>query len=396
MKRFSLLALVLFLSSTAFPVDLQLGGSLKNDAALNLPDKDFILGGFAFEANLDASQDASVLNLDAAFSYDALSQDDPLSFKVKEAWYDYATSFWSVRIGRQINAWGKADGLSVCDILCPKDYTALLLDDYTESRLGIDAARLSISYKAFSADAYWIPFFTPAILPQTINTIQPERKIENSEYALRLSAYLPFADFSLYGFYGYDDEPLLNYTGFPDISGKFEKMTMVGADAAIPFGQMVLRLEAAFFPKRKFALSATRQVQALLTGKSTFTSKKNEVTALAGIDWMPSFITMTAQYYCDYLFEDSQDIDREDSFLHQATLSLSKSFFSETLTVDFSGIIELNEFSSFLHLKADYAASDQISFYLGYAWFLAGPDKDGAYGLYKDMTSLLFGGKYSF
>jgi hypothetical protein len=110
-----------------------------------------------------------------------------------------------------------------------------------DSKLAIDALRLSLNRNQFTADVYWIPFFTPAslpldegnalrkfvvpasfelpipamntslTLPVTIGVLEtPEFAIWNGEYALRISGYLSAFDLSLYGFYGWDDIPLLN------------------------------------------------------------------------------------------------------------------------------------------------------------------------------------------
>ena len=46
-----------------------------------------------------------------------------------------------------------------------RDETNVVATDYNESKLGIDAARLTLLTDNAQFDAYWIPFFTPSILP---------------------------------------------------------------------------------------------------------------------------------------------------------------------------------------------------------------------------------------
>lgn len=46
-----------------------------------------------------------------------------------------------------------------------RDETNVVATDYNESKLGIDAARLTLLTDDAQFDAYWIPFFTPSILP---------------------------------------------------------------------------------------------------------------------------------------------------------------------------------------------------------------------------------------
>ncbi len=391
---------------------------------------DFSLGDTKFTGKVDAWYGNSSALAEGSVFYDALTNN--LDFSLGELWVDYTESFWGVRIGRQKAAWGKADGIDITNVLCPSDkssFSAMISDD---SKLAVDAIRLSLSGNSFTADAWWIPFFTPAALPLdegnalrkfivpavvdypilamnttlhlpvTINQFaKPELAIWNGEYALKLSGYFSVMDLSLYGFYGWDDNPIINYgmtfgepldptnpaTALPNgiiVNGEYKRMSMVGTDAAVPIGPTVLRLEAAFFPQRHFQKSA---------GDSL---KRNQLSALAGLDWMPSGWTLTAQYYCDYVFGDLDTLERTDAFQHGATLSISKSLVNETLELSFAGLIGLNDYDSMLSPSIKYSLSDQISLGTTAYIFLPGPNRDGQYGAYKDLSSICINAKFSF
>lgn len=446
LKNASLSILFFFFAAiSSAALDASFSGTLKTEAAVALPavncnsseDRrgDFIEGTISFNGVLDIIHNESSLKADATLSFDALnavqnakdftSGIQNFSFSLNEAWYDYNGSWWAIRIGRQIQGWGKADGLEVCDILCPKDLTTLLSDDYASSRLGINAARASFNWNWGTADIYWIPFFTPSALPLKdgnplkeilfpksaalgstsvpINEITdssiktPALKIQNGEYALKFSAYSSAADFSFYGFYGWEREPLISYSANIDaegiesigISGEYERVGMIGADAAVPVKETVLRLEAAFFPMRHFAASAKEQIQ-----NSERSVKRNELRALVGIDWMPSTWTITAQYYCAIIFGSLAKTEK-DAFTHEATLSVSKSFLNETLSLELNGILDLNYFSSAVKFRAEYSLSDQISVNAGINCFFPGKD-GGLYDRYKTLSCISLGGKFSF
>ena len=119
----------------------------------------------------------------------------------------------ALRIGRQVVSWGKADDIQITDVLNPRDESSFVASDYNESKLGIDAVRLSLLTEKTQIDAYWIPFFTPSILPlasgnplnsqvfprkfdgsrvgvpEKYNDFElPEKKLSKSELALRASA----------------------------------------------------------------------------------------------------------------------------------------------------------------------------------------------------------------
>lgn len=371
-----------------------------------------LLGTTSLSAKLDAYYDNSSALAEASLSYDAVS--NKLDYSVDELWVDYTESFWGVRIGRQKTAWGKADGVDITNVVCPSDMSSFAAMTSDDSKLAIDAVRLSLTGNQFTADAFWIPFFTPAVLPlnegnplrkfmlpesvevqmpgvpqpvklpvMLAGIEEPEKKIWNGEYAAKLSGYFPLCDLSLYGFYGWDDTPFFESAATEQgilMTGKYKRMTMLGADAAIPIKDVVLRTEAAFFPDRYFAAD----------------EKRNELSALAGFDWMPSGWTITAQYFCDVVFGDLDPIEREDAYTHGATLSLSKNFLNETLEASFSGLMNFNDFDSMLKPAVNYSLSDQINLETGAYIFIPGPDEDGKYGAYKDLSSFYIKAKYSF
>ena len=436
MKKIFLITISLVLATSLLIAEggVDFSGDIESLWGVGAPrtDKDtaagkFTLGTSTFTGKIDAYYDNSSALAEGSITYDAVN--NSLEYSLNELWLDYTESFWGLRIGRQKAAWGKADGIDITNILCPSDMSSLAAMTGDDSKLAIDAIRLSLSGNQFTADAYWIPFFTPTALPldegnslrkfvvpatfvlpiPEMNTSltlpvsiagieKPELAIWNGEYALRISGYLSAFDLSLYGFYGWDDIPILDYSitygeaqppypAMPNgltVSGKYERMAMIGADAALPIGETVLRLEAAFFPQRHFQKTEGGSLQ------------RNQISGLAGIDWMPSGWTFTAQYYCDYVFDNLDELDRKDAYQHGATLSISKSLVNETLELSFAGLIGFNDFDSMLSPSVEYSISDQISLGLNAFIFLPGPDRNGKYGAYKDLSSICLNAKFSF
>lgn len=442
----------LVLTNTAAPrsawaVDFSPSGKIQGlaGAGLGFDKKNaggFLLGNLRLDGSLKIYEGDASAFIDGFLMGDAIgsqssfqaadfvSDNGAFRLRLKEAWMDYDGGFWALRIGRQSTAWGKADGLQVADVLCAKDENTILAREYADSRLSVDAARLTFKNDAFVFDAYWIPFFAPSSLPLaeknplkkvmipksvslgaggTIPVAQvtkgnfelPDLSLENSEFAARLAAFFPFADFSLYGFYGFDREPCLTYNlvqnsgGNPQalsVNGSYKRMLMVGADAAIPIKEVVLRLEAAVFPQRTFAASAKEQ----LMGAENF-REKTQLVALAGFDWTPSGWTITGQYYLDALLDGSSHLDR-DSYRHQTSLSVSKAFFQETLDISLAWLFGLNDFDSMIKVQAKYSLTDSIALSLGSDLFINGPDKDkkGFYGVYQELSCVWLKAEYNF
>lgn len=353
----------------------------------------------------------------AANSGGSFSVTDGLGAELQEAYFTWTSNEFAngltagLKFGRQITAWGKADGIRIADILCPQNLASLGTSNYSESRLGIDAIKGTLSGTYFSADAYWIPFFRPsalpfeswnpirkALIPSSVGAVpvvlgdisKPELNIANSSYAARVSFWFPAIDFSLYGYYGFDDSPNLSYA--PDmptkitVTGKYYRYGMAGFDLAVPAGAFVIRAESAFFIER-----------ALQLGQTSFggCERKNELRALAGIDWNKNGWMLTAQYYGDVVFAYVDSLAR-DAYEHGATANLSKTLFSETLTLSCTGLVRWNDLDGFAGLKAKYNLTDEISLALAFDGYFPGPKSDGTYGKYKDLSCVRFEGTVKF
>ena len=424
-KRFLSLILLVLVVVSGFAQEINFSGELNTMWGVAAPwttnAGDFVVGSTDFTGTLEAWQGDGTLIFEGNASYDALQ--NQLNLDLGEAFIDYADSNWGFRIGNHKVVWGKADGINITNSVFPEDSTSLFTDD---SSLSVTAAKFSISGNTYNIDALWIPFFRGTDLPleegsplrnamipsqvaipmvgsipvQIGNLQTPELALKNGEYGLKLSGYFSLCDVSLYGFYGWDKMPLMNYSlvfsnpPIPDaikIDGEYSRLTMFGLDAAFPIGATVLRLESAYFPNKKMQASAGTIISGGETGIC-----QHEVMALAGLDWMPSGWTITAQYYCDAVLNKSDNLERKDAFNHGATLSISKSFLQDTLELSLSGLVGLNDFDSALTLGGKYSLSDQIKLSAGTYVFLPGPNEDGTYGKLKDLSTIYIKAQYSF
>ncbi|MCR5252724.1 MAG: hypothetical protein K6C98_03300, partial [Treponema sp.] len=320
MKRKSIIALIMLCSAFAFAEGIDFSGNVETLWGAGAPwtDSDtaagrMTLGNTSFTGKLDSYYGNSSALAEGTVTYDSVNSS--MDFLLSELWLDYTTNIWGLRIGRQKTAWGKADGIDITNVICPKDLSNLAAMLKTDNKLAVDAVRFSLSGNQFSAEAYWIPFFTPAKLSSG-QFEKPDTALWNGEYGLKLSGYFPVLDLSFYGFYGWDDMPFINYkmtaTGL-NVKGEYKRMSMLGLDAAVPLGETVLRMETAFFPERNFDITAQNQ----LKGKDS-TVLRNELEALCGIDWMPETWTLTAQYYTEFIFGDLSTSDSKN-FNHFAT-----------------------------------------------------------------------------
>jgi hypothetical protein len=306
-------------------------------------------------------------------------------------------------------------------VVCPQNLTAYAGLDFAGSRLPVDGLSLRLGFPGFlsgdfSAEALWLPFFTEAKLPleqdNPLNAVlfpaaaNPVREsgiraakpktIADGEYGLRLSYYSSLFDLSLCAFYGWNDIPYLSGStaGPPPYSlhPEFHRMMMTGGDASIPVGDVLLRLEAAYTRGGRFSPGTGAVIAA---SGNLIPVEKDRLQILAGLDWNPGLWTFTAQYYEDILPGGDGGAER-DWRKNGATLSVSRSFLRDTLSVSASCCLGLNDFDTSGSAGVKWAAADELEFFLGTDFFTAGMDGKGDYAAYKDLSCVWLGGVYRF
>ena len=151
---------------------------------------------------LDAYGDVTALYVNGGFRFNVL--DSTMNLFLSEAYADFYLDKFSFRLGRQKAAWGVAEISSAVDVITPSDMS----DPVNKTKMGIDALKLSYDAFPFAFDVYWIPVFTPGVLPSSVSAMysfsgiglkKPEPCLENGEFAARASAYTSAGDFMLYG-----------------------------------------------------------------------------------------------------------------------------------------------------------------------------------------------------
>jgi hypothetical protein len=431
-QRFPFLVLFFFaLLPLAAQIDVELHGSVETLHALPFS-KDLSLtdsrSSFNGEVSAYSGEVSALVSLSA--EYNGVSP-ERTGFSLGEAWADWNAGGFNLRLGRQLLSWGAADGLVLTDVVCPQNLTAYAGLDFAGSRLAVDGVRLRYSFSVLAVDAVWLPLFTPARLPvdaqnplrgvlypsaidmggtvMRITYAGPAlpRTIADGEYGLRISAYTPALDFSVMGFYGWNDIPsvkktlILSAAAGPEgieVTPEYGRTITAGVDASVPLGEVLLRLEAAWTGGGRYDRSPEESA-ALLSppgGGRDDPVEKHRIQALAGIDWNPAGWTLSAQYYED-LLPDAYDGGTARSWRKNGlTLRIAKAFFRETLNLSAWGYLDLHDFDTAGSVSADYALTDYFSLSLGSNFFTGGIDNRGSYGAYRDLSCAWIKGIFRF
>ena len=354
-------------------------------------------------------------------------------FKLNEAYFRYSGEIWDLSFGRQLINWGQADGFSLTNVLSVKDSSAFLALSSDDTKLASDSIRLRFFHDIFTFEAVAVPFFTPNKLPRfgfedgakndlyyidtpdTYDTKTPlgsipikytktetkPKMFTDTEAAARFSFFLPGIDFSVSGFYGWDKNPRFTREGkltppniLINLNQEYYRIGMAGIDAAIPAGDVTIRLESAWIGGRYF--EPKKQMPILSGTQLIFDQavRKHQLLALAGLDWIKNSWTLSAQYFEDLILNHKNDIERP---MHKGfvSLNISKTFLRDTLKLSASGAVDINYGSTFSTYAVDYSLTDNMHVILGGDLYTKGYDGKGDFAQLNKISSIWVKGRFN-
>lgn len=217
-------------------------------------DTDF-LGATAQIKALPRLMEAIDGKVEARITNPALGEGDGVDSRLLEGYVTAHFAHADLRIGKQIVAWGRADGINPTDNLTARDYVSLLpFED--DQRFGTVAVKLDVYLSAkYSLGVFTTPFFEPSNVPlpaagRDIREKTPARTFSNSEIGLKLDKVEEGFDWSLSYFHGFSLLPDLRILGIdgggPILEMHYDRIDVIGADFARNIGRYGFRGEAAY------------------------------------------------------------------------------------------------------------------------------------------------------
>ncbi|HEX7926800.1 MAG TPA: DUF1302 family protein, partial [bacterium] len=320
--------------------------------------------------------------------------------ELREAYFAYLGEALEVRAGRQIVVWGRADRLNPTDNLTSRDFRLLFPEDDDQRR---GSNMLQVAYPVWGATlrAYWIPEFRPNVfgtppLPNGITFRDDERVHDSNQGAFKIDHSGGALDWSLSYFAGRDRNPdvvLDHITGLgaPVLQRQYNRVRVVGGDAATTLGKYGLRAEVAH--------TFTEDTD----GKDPEV-KNGFVYAVVGADrTFFEYLNINAQYIYRQV-DDWQDPHKIVNPLAQAlavqnaifsqqlhriengaSLRISYQFLNETLTTEIAAVQFFQEGDAVVAPKITYKWTDTVRITVGGQYF-SGKD-ESFFGSQKDNSA---------
>lgn len=402
MKRVLLLGLVLIIPFILFAADVTPKGFLDSTFGTQIgKDEKIVTSKTRGRVGAEIVDDNSLLFLSLNAIYNPIIESEN-GLKLHEAYGEYISDYWDIRIGRQIIAWGKADGIRITDLLSPSDLTEFIAFEFDDIRIPVNSVKFRMLFEKVNFELIATPVFTPAkqagqdspwfiesSLPQNdavVNINEPELVLKSGEIAGKVSFFLSKIDVAFSAMYLWDDFPVTTVgrdnTNNLVYDVNYYRNTILGAEAAIPAGDFVFRTEAAFYLKKQFQKEDMKN-----------TSENQMIHWLAGADWYPgNNWSVTAQFSGkSILFYRDKISEEQNSWI--ATLNIQKKILRETLTIANMIYFEFNEPDGMDRFSIDYALTDPFHFLAGVDYMFG---DSGYFGQFKNNSQIWIKAKYSF
>lgn len=294
-----------------------------------------------------------------------------------EGWLRWTSGALSVKAGRQIVVWGRADRLNPSDVLSSGDYTLLVAND-DEQRRGSLMVQGRLGLGSFTIDGYWLPEFRDNRFPLDRDpagavVVADERVRDREQFALKLDRSGGSVDWSLGWFHGTDRTrdfvrvavPAGSPAGiFTGVQQRFPRVDVLTADVAGTLGRIGWRAEAAWSHYR---------------GADTPFRKKDNLWLVAGFDsdvgggW-----NLNLQYSLRRVFDHvdprglANPVDRAvasqsaavnnqlDRTQHGVTARVARRWLQDTLEFELASIVYLNTGDAAIRPKLTYAINDRM------------------------------------
>jgi hypothetical protein len=318
-----------------------------------------------------------------------------------EGWLRLTTGDLSLKAGRQIIVWGRADRLNPSDVLSSRDYTLLVASD-DEQRRGTLMAQARLGLGDFTLDGYWLPEFRDNRFPIEAEplgaVLLPDEKVDDKgQFAAKLDRSGGRVDWSLAWFHGTDRTRDFVRTAVPPnsrpgtftgVQQRFPKVDVFAADIAGTIGRIGWRAEAAYSRYR---------------GTDTLFRKNDNLWLVAGFDTDVIGWNLNLQYSLRHIFDHVDPrriidpIDRAiasesaavnnqlDRTQHGMTARIAHKWLQDTLDFELACIVYFNTGDAAIRPKLSYAINDNVHLTAG-ADIFVGP-RLSFFGRVSDLSA---------
>lgn len=367
------------------------------------------------QAGYDASYD-----LMSKDRYTGQNQDDKAAYtELRDLYLDSRLMpNLSVRLGRQIIAWGETDYARIIDVINPRDLTRPGLIDLEDARLPVTAARLTYTNGPWNLEGVSIHEFygsrisgTGADFDYFLTVRNPQVFIHDKDipgfsfddpgFALKVNYAFNGGDLALMAGQTYDDQPYLDYQGMDNgllrFTPEYDQFSLIGMTASVTKGSALFKFETRYAEDKRIMRSdIITQIGSGIPQDQVKTSETaDQLTALAGFEYTGfSDLRLTFEtavtHTLDYQSVMATD-ENEIAIYFQATQDL----FHETVELDLLWVNLQPGNGNIVRVSGGWDIVDNVNIQTGIVFYTS-DSQSSPLDPYQDRDRVFFRLKYSF
>lgn len=184
MKKKSRLLFFLFVAIITYPTasfaQTEFSGVLQNyNAFQTTPDYELIAARNRLRINFDKNLSLGALYVEADF-INQYSGTNDVEVQIRKAYFEWFTTNYDIRVGKQNIIWGKSDGGFVNDILTPVDLREFLTQEPSDLRIGVTAINIQRYFGSNSLQFVASPTIQKDLLPSSDSRWFPIQELPNN------------------------------------------------------------------------------------------------------------------------------------------------------------------------------------------------------------------------
>lgn len=381
---------------------------------------EFVANEARFRLNLDATHDVASARFRGDVYADAVAR--RIWFDIRDASvFLRASSWFNMRVGRQVLTWGTGDFLFLNDLF-PKDFNSFFIgraDEYlkapsnsiittfTIEKVGLDLVWTPIFEPDRFIDGERLSFFYPLAGPpqivgdrSTLTPVEPlfpEQRLRNGTVHGRLYGTAGAYELAAYGYVGYWPQPTALDVDPADpavVRGvTYARLAVYGASVRGPMFGGLFNIEAAYYDSFDDRAGTNPAIP------------NPQFRGLAGYEreLFPKF-QMGLQYYLEYTLHYDELITNSppgfvqyepDEFRHLLTLRLTQLLVLDRLELSLFTFFSPNDLDTYIRPRVTYKIIDPLAFVVG-ANLMFGRHDYTFFGQLQENTNVYARFRYSF
>lgn len=294
----------------------------------------------------------------------------------------------SIKLGSQINVWGKADTMAVTDVLSPRDASEFIFFKLEDARFGQWMASTTIYKDNSSLFVFVSPLpeidKMPVVgthysrsLPGSsgLQIIDDSPEFGDMEAGVKLDHFFSKTDLSVMAGRFFANAPVYE-TRESFLVQTYSAYTMAGTAVSRAFESILVKFELAF--KKDFPLQA-------MNSKGGYQSIKSDIMdGAAGIEYNANGVYfMSIELSNRHIFSDRTALVHGRKDASSLYYTLTRDFLHDTLALEYNFYYHLQEQNHFHNFQATYQLTDAIKVQARYTWLFVS-DVQSMMWAYKD------------